>query len=107
MFQKEQAMEIPVLIELVENNGFRARSGEPLALCAEGSSPAEALANLQRMMDNRLQGGARLTFIAPTGGTDNAWTRMAGIFENEPFFDAWQEAIKEYRRQVEEDPERI
>ena len=36
-------------------------------------------------------------------GQDNPWTAMAGIFKNDPLFDDWQQAIADYRRQIEED----
>jgi hypothetical protein len=35
---------------------------------------------------------------------DNPWLRIAGIFENDPLFEEWQQAIAEYRDQVEKDP---
>ena len=97
-------MEIPVLIETVNNNGYRARSGEPLPLCAEGASPSEALKNLRQMMDSRLQNGTQMTTLKI--GTENPWEKMDGVFEEEPLFDEWQKAIENYRQQVEEDHDR-
>ena len=40
-------MQIPVLVEPVANNGFRARTGEPLPLSADGGTPEEAVRNLR------------------------------------------------------------
>jgi len=60
-------MEIPVLIEPVAGNGYRARTGDPLALTAEGATPAEALANLRSILQERLDGGARLVSPGDAG----------------------------------------
>src|SRR5438132_14403335 len=95
-------MEIPVLIEPVAGNGYRARTGDPLALTAEGATPAEALANLRSILQERLDAGTRLVSLVMPG-QDNPWTEMAGIFKNDPLFDDWQQAIADYRRQIEED----
>ena len=35
-------MRIPVLVEHVPGNGFRAQGGEPLAISAEGTTRAES-----------------------------------------------------------------
>ncbi len=34
-------MQIPVLVEPIANIGFRARSGEPLPVSADGATPVE------------------------------------------------------------------
>ena len=50
-------MQIPVLVEPVGNNGFRAKAGEPLPLSAEGATPDEAVRNLRAAMDRQLTSG--------------------------------------------------
>ncbi|TMQ33359.1 MAG: type II toxin-antitoxin system HicB family antitoxin [Planctomycetota bacterium] len=97
-------MEIPVLIEPVAGNGYRARGGEPLALSADGATPAEALAKLRQLLHERLQSGSRLVSLE-VPSEDNPWRKMAGIFKDDPLFDAWQQAIADYRRQVDDDPD--
>jgi predicted RNase H-like HicB family nuclease len=39
-------MQIPVLIERIARNGYRAKSMEPLAVSARGATREEALAKL-------------------------------------------------------------
>ena len=41
-------MQIPVLVEKVKGNGYRARGTEPFAISAKGSTREEALAKLAR-----------------------------------------------------------
>ena len=97
-------MEIPVLIEPVANNCYRARSGEPLTLTAEGRTAEEALKALGALLRDRLTAGARLASLQVPDSA-NPWRDLAGIFKDDPYFDRWQQAIAEYRQKVEEDPD--
>jgi hypothetical protein len=97
-------MEIPVLLEPLPAGGFRARSGDPLDLTADGDSPATALRNLRNLIETRIATGTVLTTIevsiARTGRHPGA-----GIYRDEPLFDPWQEAVDAYRQAIENDPE--
>jgi predicted RNase H-like HicB family nuclease len=97
-------MKLTVLIEPVEKDGYRASSGEPLGLSAEGATPEEALGRLRQMLGTRLAAGARLVQIDVPAG-ENPWLRGAGMFKDDPLFDEWQQAIAERRRQLDEDPD--
>lgn len=98
-------MQITVLIEPVANNGFRAKAGEPLPLCAEGATPDEAVRNLRAALDRQLKGGKRL--LAVDVGEENPWLAMAGIYDpKDPLVQEWKEAMAAYRQEVEDDPDR-
>jgi len=98
-------MQIPVLIESVSGNGFRARGGEPLALSAEGTMRDEAIARLKSLIADRLAVGAELISLdVETMGHPLA--PVPGWSEADPLLDEWQEAIATYRRRVENDPDR-
>ena len=47
-------MQIPVVVEPVAGNGFRARGGEPFALTADGPTPDQAVQNLQALIAERM-----------------------------------------------------
>src|SRR5690242_7695159 len=96
-------MQIPVLIERVEGNGYRARGGEPFALTAEGATREEALQRLREVIKSRLADAECVSVEVPT--TDNPWLRLEGVYKDDPLFDEWQAAIAEYRRQVDLDPD--
>lgn len=97
-------MQIPVLIEAVQNNGYRATTGLPLVVSAEGATRELALLHLQQAVQKRLSEGAE---IAPLEvPAQHPLARYAGMFKDEPLFDEWQQAIADYRQQVEDDPER-
>jgi hypothetical protein len=97
-------MEIAVLLEPLPLGGFRARSGEPLDLVAQGETPDAALSNLRALIDTRIASGALLTAIripdAQLGPHPGA-----GIYQDEPLFDRWRAEIEAYRQEIEDDPE--
>ena len=97
-------MEIPVLIEPVAGNGYRARTGDPLGLTAEGATADEALRTLQTLVAQRMASGTQLVPLS-VSETASPWRRVAGMFENDPLFDEWQQAIAERRREMDNDPD--
>ena len=96
-------MEIPVLVEPVSGNGFRARGVEPFNIAAEGATRDEAVENLRKQLQERLkQGSAIVSISVPT--EPHPLAEFAGIFKDDPLLPEWKEAMAEYRRKIEEDP---
>ncbi|MCR4414326.1 MAG: hypothetical protein NUV77_18055 [Thermoguttaceae bacterium] len=96
-------MKIPVLIEPISHERYRATASEPFVGSVEAETPDAALAKLKERIDERLAQGARIALIDLPSGT-NPWLDMAGVFHDDPFFDDWQQAIADYRRGIDEDP---
>ena len=94
-------MEIPVLIEPLRGNGYRAKSGEPLAFTAEGANCAEALSKIREQIEQRLTVNSQIVSLQVP--CENPWLKAEGVYRGDPLFDEWQKAIEEYRRQVDED----
>ena len=97
-------MEIPVLLEPLPSGGFRARSGDPLELTAQGDSPDSALRNLRDLIETRIASGSVLTTIE-VPNTAVGRHPGAGIYRDEPLFDRWRAAIETYRQEIEDDSE--
>jgi hypothetical protein len=99
-------MKIPILVEPIENGGFRATSGPPFGVSAEGATRDEALARLRQEIDRRLAAGAVVMPLDITTTEEKPAIWGIGMFRDDPLFDEWQAAIEEYRRKVdeEEDP---
>lgn len=95
-------MQITVLIEEMNGQGFRASSALPFGVSAEGATREEALAKLKDEVDARIKNGAQLVTIE-TAGEPNPWLDAAGMYRDDPLFDEWQQAIAEYRDQVDRD----
>ncbi len=97
-------MDIPVLIEPVAGNGYRAVGVGLAPLAAEGATAEEALRRLRELLASRLAAGARLVSLE-VPAADNPWAQLAGIYRDDPLFEEWQQAMSEYRRRAEEDPD--
>jgi predicted RNase H-like HicB family nuclease len=95
-------MDIPVLLERVAGNGYRARAGEPLGLTAEAATREEALQQLSELIAARLAAGAELVRVDVPSPV-NPLARFAGRLRDHPLLEAWEEAMAEYRRQADED----
>src|SRR5436309_10120486 len=83
---RRRAVEIPVLIEPVAGNGYRAKSGEPLPLVAEGTTRDEAMQKLRELMRQQLHAGAEVTALEVPGAAPNPWAEFAGVFKDDPYF---------------------
>jgi hypothetical protein len=96
-------MQIPVLVEPIEN-GFRARTGEPLGLVAEGSTEEEAVQRLRQLVRDRLAAGVRLVPL-DVGPDEHPWMKFAGTLKDDPMLEDWKRAMAEYRQEVEKGPD--
>lgn len=95
-------MQIPILIEPVAGNGYRAVSAEPLAFTAEGATSAEALTRLRDMLTQRLSGGAQVVSLEIVNGP-HPLAEFAGMFKSDPYFDEVVEIMAENRRKMDAD----
>jgi hypothetical protein len=95
-------MQIPILIEPIAGNGYRARGGEPLALTAEGASQAESLANLKEKLHARLGGGAVVVSLE-LPSQPHPLAEFAGMFKGDPLLKEWKKSMAAYRQKVDKD----
>jgi hypothetical protein len=98
-------MQIPVLVEKIKGNGYRARGTEPFALSARGATREEALAKLRTKIETRLKKGTELVGLE-IGAQPHPWMQFAGMFKDDPAIDDWVKSMAEYRQEVEQDPNR-
>jgi hypothetical protein len=97
-------MQIPVLLEPVGRNGYRAKGIEPFAVSAKGATREEALAKLRAKIEKRLKKGAEVVGLEVGGASSHPWMEFAGMFKDDPWIEDWKRSIEEYRKQVDEDP---
>jgi len=95
-------MQIPVLIEPVDGNGYRAR---PFPFTAEGATPEEALENLRLLIQGKVDAGAKIVQINLPQEVELR-SRMAGIWkQDDPLVKEWKQIMEENRRKAEEAPD--
>jgi predicted RNase H-like HicB family nuclease len=97
-------MQIPILIEPIAGNGYRARGGEPLALSAEGATREEALAKLQEQLRAQLQNGAEIVPLE-SGPQAHPLANFVGMFKDDPRIEDWKKSMAQYRRKIDRHPE--
>jgi|SRR5208337_1279796 len=98
-------MQIPILIEPIVGNGYRARGGEPLALTAEGTTQEEALANLKKKLQAKLCRGAVVVSLElPL--QSHPMAEFAGMFKDDPWLKDWKKSMTAYRRKVDKDTDK-
>ena len=95
-------MQIPVLIEPIAGNRYRASGGGPLPVIVEAPTREDALARLKEQLQARLRNGTELVSLELTQ-PENPWMEFAGMFKDDPLMEEWKQAMAEYRRKVDED----
>lgn len=100
-------MDIPVIVEPVTGNGYRATGagGLSVGLTADGATAAEAIDRLADQVRSRVNAGAKLAEVNVVAGA--AWKQDAGYLRDDPLYEPWRAAMEEYRRQLDEDPEAL
>ena len=98
-------MQIPILIEPVKNNGYRARGGEPLALTADGETQEEALADLKEKLRERLRHGAVVVSL-DVPAQAHPLAEFVGMFKDDPLIKEWKKSMKAYRRKRDKDADK-
>jgi hypothetical protein len=98
-------MHIPVLVEPVGNDGFRASAGEPLPGRAEGATPEEAVRNSGLALEHQLKNGKQ--FLSADINSENPWLALAGTHHpGDPLINEWKQEMAAYRQDIEDDPDR-
>jgi hypothetical protein len=97
-------MQIPVLIEPIDGKGYRARGAEPFALVGEGPTREAALAKLKELVDARLRSGVEIVSLE-IPPQSHPWLKYAGMFKDDPMLEDWKQAMAEYRKRIDEDPD--
>jgi hypothetical protein len=90
-------MQIPVLVEPLPHNGFRAVSGEPLHLETEGPTREEAIGKLRELIARRMANGAQVVPVSVE--TSHPLAEFAGMLKDDPLIDDWKQAMAEYRHE--------
>jgi hypothetical protein len=98
-------MKLLVLTEQLAKDSFRARTGEPLVVTAEGRTRDEALLRLYDLVKTKLSSGAQLTEYTIPVTEARSWPPPRIFDPDDPIIQEWIEIMKENRRKADEDPD--
>lgn len=94
-------MTLQVLVERIEHGQFRAVTSQPIALSVEADSPRNAVRRLKEAMERKLSECEVIELDIPPARLGNPWSKHAGVWKEHPDYDAFREAVTEYRRSVD------
>jgi len=97
-------MQIPVLVERVKGNGYRARGTEPFAVSAKGTTREDALAKLRAKIQTRLKNGTEIVGLE-VGPEPHPLAEFAGMFKDDPDFEDVLKIMAANRKRMNEDPD--
>jgi len=97
-------MDIPILVEPISANQYRASTGEPLQLETEAPTRDEAIQKLRELIDRRVEAGAEVLSL-PVGSSVHPLAPFAGMMRDDPLVQPWKQAMAEYRDQSDGAPD--
>jgi hypothetical protein len=102
--REERVMRIPVLIEQVEANGYRASGSAPFNFSVEAESREAALERFRERVKSQLASGAEIVQVE-IDVPEPPYARFAGTWTpGDPRLEQWKKNVEEYRREVDGDP---
>ncbi|HTU19585.1 MAG TPA: hypothetical protein VMG10_16105 [Gemmataceae bacterium] len=98
--RQDATLQVPVFVEPLGNRpGYVAHLGAPFPLSVEAATPEEALEELRRAVQRRLEAGGRvMPFTVPLASASSA----AGWLPDDELTREWQQAVEDYRRECDE-----
>jgi hypothetical protein len=101
--EMEPLMQIPVVVETLGVNQFRAEAPAPFSVTAEAKTSAEAVQNLRARIEKEFANGKQIVALNLEVSGENPWIQFAGHLKDETFLSDFQEGLVEYRRQRDPD----
>jgi predicted RNase H-like HicB family nuclease len=100
-------MDVTVLLEALPTDGFRATSLTPKGFMAEAQTREAALTDLGEQVRKHLASGELVQLRVPLPNEAHPWNFLAGTWKDHPDALEIEQDLKEYRRQVDADPDRL
>ena len=100
-------MDISVMLEKVNGNGYRATALVPTPLVAEAATRDEAVVRIRDLIHEKLSHVEVIQVAVPFAASPNPWLAIAGTWRDHPDVDKVVENIEAYRREVDSNPKRL
>lgn len=99
-------MKVEVVLEALDQDRFRASVSHPFELSAEAETREATLTALKEQLDAKLK-QVEVVELDVGRPTEQPWTSLIGTWKDHPDMDDVLENMREYRRQVNADPNRL
>lgn len=100
-------MGIAILLEPTPT-GFRASTGGPLDLVAEAATDTDEMSKIRTLVDDKLQSAKMIELpFRSVASSDNPWQQFRGLFQDDPEFTEWQNAVAENRTRIDNAPDAL
>lgn len=99
-------MKIAAFIERTSGNGYRAFSTSPADVEADGTTREQAVERLRATLQQRLAQLEVVEVDVTARVEPHPWLAIAGSWKDRPGIDEFEQAVRDYRRQVDEDESR-
>ncbi len=94
-------MEVSVLVERLDANGYRATS-LGLDAASEASTREAALDGLSRLLREKLAAAELVRLEIPLAQENHPWKPLIGRWRDHPDLDEVEQHMRDYRRQMDE-----
>jgi hypothetical protein len=92
-------MQIPIVVEAIGSEHFRAQGLPPFTAFAEGATSDEAVSKVREQLHREIEAGKRVVMVEIPSKEENPWLALAGSLKDNPLYDEWRAAIEEFRRE--------
>lgn len=99
-------MKVEIVLEALDQDRYRASVSHPFELSAEADTREATLTALKEQLDAKLK-QVEVVELDVGRPTDQPWTSLIGTWKDHPDMDELFENMREYRRQVNADPNRL
>ncbi len=99
-------MKVEVVLEALDRDRYRASVSHPFELSAEAETREATLTALKEQLDAKLK-QVEVLELDVGCPTDQPWTSLIGTWKDHPDMAEVLENMREYRRQVNADPNRL
>ena len=99
-------MKVDVVLEVLDQDRYRATVSHPFELSAEAETREATLTALKVQLDAKLK-QVEVLELEVGRPTEQPWTSLIGTWKDHPDMDDVLENMREYRRQVNADPNRL
>src|SRR5688572_15806007 len=100
-------MDVSVILEQVNKNGYRATALVPMPLVAEAATRDQAVERISALIREKLAGAELIQVEVGDTTKPNPWLAIAGTWRDHPDVDDVAENIAAYRREVDAEPGRL